>query len=437
MACYSLGMRLGPVVFVAVFLAGPVVFAGPLVFRCSRGGRIFDGERVRMADVRIDKGRIVAVGEGLGTEGAEEIDCRGRTLLPGLIDSHTHVDDDPKKGVADLERSLVFGVTTVLDMFSLPEFVATVRAREAAGAPTGMADMRSSGVMATAPNGHGTEYGLAIPTLSRPEQAESFVEARAADGADYIKIVYEHSAALDTMPSLDQPTLQALVGAAHRHGKLAVVHIVSLTDAKDAIAAGADGLAHLFVTDSPDEAFLALMADRHAFAIPTLMVLGASCGLASGTALERDPDLRPYLAPAERKNLLRQERRPFGGPCLERALTTVRRLAARGVTILAGTDASLHSSTLGASIHRELELLAQAGLTSEAALTAATAAPAERFGMRDRGRIAVGLRADLLLVEGDPTRNLRATRRIVGVWKRGVAVDRTAFRNEIAAGRRR
>lgn len=430
-------MRTGALVLVALSLAARTAAARPLVFRCAQGGRVFDGERVRAVDVQVDQGRIIAVGERLIVAGAEEISCRDRTLLPGLIDAHVHIDDDPGKGAADLERALVFGVTTVLDMFSLPEFAARVRAREAAGMPTGMADMRSSGIMATAPRGHGTEYGIPIPTLSRPDEAEPFVKARVAGGADYIKIVYEHSAKVDTMPSLDRPTLRALVEAAHRHGKLAVAHIISLADAKDAIASGVDGLAHLFVTDPPDDAFVTLMASRRAFAIPTLMVLEVGCGSASGASLERDPELRPYLAAEERKNLMRKEPRPFAGPCLEHALATVRQLAARDVSILAGTDASLYSSTIGASIHRELELLVRAGLTPQAALGAATAVPARRFGLNDRGRIAAGLRADLLLVRGDPTRDVGATRHIVGVWKRGVSVDRQTFRKEVAAGRRR
>ena len=96
----------------------------------------------------------------------------------------------------------------------------------------------------------------------------------------------------------------------------------------------------------------------------------------------------------------------------------------KGVPILAGTDAPNPGTAHGASVHRELRLLVDAGLTPAAALAAATSAPARAFKLSDRGRIAPGLRADLVLVNGDPTRDIGATRDIVTIWKRGVRVER-------------
>ena len=81
--------------------------------------------------------------------------------------------------------------------------------------------------------------------------------------------------------------------------------------------------------------------------------------------------------------------------------------------------------TYGASLHKELEHLVDAGLTPTAALAAATSATAKAFRMIDRGRIRTGLRADLVLVDGDPSIEIRATRNIVEIWKRGVRVQRT------------
>jgi len=88
-----------------------------------------------------------------------------------------------------------------------------------------------------------------------------------------------------------------------------------------------------------------------------------------------------------------------------------------GVPLLAGTDTGLPGTSFGESLHRELALLV------EAVLTAATAVPSERFGLRDRGRIAPGLRADMLLVEGDPTADVAALRDIAVVWRRGARLD--------------
>jgi Amidohydrolase family len=92
--------------------------------------------------------------------------------------------------------------------------------------------------------------------------------------------------------------------------------------------------------------------------------------------------------------------------------------------ILAGTDCGNPGTAHGASVHRELALLVAVGLTPSEALAAATAKTAETFQLSDRGRIARGLRADLLLVEGDPTADITATRKIVGVWKQGRKIDR-------------
>ncbi|UMR31122.1 CIA30 family protein [Massilia sp. MB5] len=90
-----------------------------------------------------------------------------------------------------------------------------------------------------------------------------------------------------------------------------------------------------------------------------------------------------------------------------------------GVPLLAGTDAGNTGTQYGVSLHHELRALVQAGLTPQAALAAATAAPAQAFRLPQRGRIANGYKADLLLVEGDPTQDIQATRRIVEVWKDG------------------
>ncbi|MFD2356841.1 amidohydrolase family protein [Nonomuraea ferruginea] len=89
--------------------------------------------------------------------------------------------------------------------------------------------------------------------------------------------------------------------------------------------------------------------------------------------------------------------------------------------LLAGTDATPFAPAHEAGLHRELELLTEAGLSAEEALAAATGLPARHFGLDDRGRIAPGLRADLVLVEGDPTRDITATGAIVDVWRRGCA----------------
>jgi imidazolonepropionase-like amidohydrolase len=108
-------------------------------------------------------------------------------------------------------------------------------------------------------------------------------------------------------------------------------------------------------------------------------------------------------------------------------MKAVGQLSAHSVPILAGTDQHNPGTAPGASLHGELEILVEAGLKPVQALKAATSATAKAFRLTDRGRIAPGLRADLLLVEGDPTVDITATRNIVAVWKAGVEFNRDAW----------
>jgi imidazolonepropionase-like amidohydrolase len=383
--------------------------------------RVFDGERViPRAHVVVRDGRIASAGDAAPPAGIKAIDGTGHTLMPGLIDAHTHAFGDA------LERALLFGVTTELDMFTDHSLAAQMRREQKDGVVVRRADLFSAGTLVTAPGGHGTEYGLKIPTIANAAEAAAFVDARVAEGSDYIKIVYdERGSSAPRFPSINQDALRAVVTAARSRNKLAVVHIGTQRSADHAIAAGANGLVHLFGDAPPAPDFAQRMRAAGMFAIPTLTVIESTTGTASGASLLKDDRLAPYLTPAERTNLERGfPARPSAARILEHAMTAVRQLHETGVPLLAGTDAPNPGTAHGISIHRELELLVRAGLEPTAALKAATSVPARAFSLVDRGRIAAGMRADLVLVEGDPTTEITATRAIAGVWKGGVPVER-------------
>lgn len=400
-----------------------------------RDALIFDGTRVlERASVLVRDGRIAGIGASIAAPAhAEVVDAAGKTLLPGFIDAHTHAFGDA------LRDALVFGVTTELDMFTDAQLARALRAEQAAGNVPGRADLFSAGTLITVPGGHGTEYGIRIPTLAVPESAQAFIDARIGEGSDYIKIVYDDGRAygMDT-PTLDVRTLRAAIEAAHRRGKLAVVHIGTLEDARTALETGADGLVHLFADRAPDAEFIQLVSRRNAFVIPTLSVLGALARTNAGAALAEDARIAPYLTAMAAGGLRQSFPLRPDAPKLEyaHARETVRLLHQAGVPILAGTDAPNPGTAHGASIHGELELLVEAGLSPAEALAATTSVPAKAFRLEDRGRIAPGLRADLVLVNGDPTRDISATRDIAGVWKGGVRVDRDAFANAVAAAQK-
>ena len=384
--------------------------------------RVFDGAKlIPETTVVIRDGVISAIGADASVPaGATVIDGRGKTLLPGLIDAHTHTF-----APEHLRAAVMFGVTTELDMFTLASFAAARRAEQAAGKADGRADLFSAGTLVTAPGGHGTEYGILIPTITAPEQAETFVAARVEEGSDYIKIVYDDGSPNMPFKTIDEPTLTAVIRAARASKKRAVVHVMALEFARRAISAGADGLVHLFIDRPADDAFIRLAADRKVFIIPTLTVLESVYRAGGGAAFSSDPALAPYLSIDSVRSLKSAFPGKAAAPEVQKIPgETVKRLKAAGVRILAGTDCDNPGTAHGASIHRELELLVAAGLSPTEALAAATSETAIAFGLSDRGRIAPGLRADLLLVEGDPTDIVTATRRIAGVWKQGGVLDR-------------
>ncbi len=383
--------------------------------------RLFDGVRVvPHATVVFDGTRIVAAGAKVAVPaGATVIDGKGKTLLPGLIDAHTHVFP------GSLERALRFGVTTELDMFTSLLTLNPLRAEQAKGPVTNRADIYSAGTLVTVAGGHGSEY-FPIPTFKTGDDAQAFIDARIAEGSDYIKLIEETGEAYGMKwPTLSKSDLTLLIAAAHKRGKLAVVHVSTASGAHDAIDAGADALVHIFADKAPDAGFGKFVAAHHAFVAPTLSVNESTTGVASGASLSTDKYLAPYLAADEIKNLKASfPLRTTATVNMANAFEAVRQLKAAGVPILAGTDAPNPGTAHGASMHRELELLVKAGLTPTEALGAATSVPAKEFKLADRGRIAAGLRADLILVDGDPTTDIFATRNIVTVWKNGVALDR-------------
>jgi imidazolonepropionase-like amidohydrolase len=201
--------------------------------------------------------------------------------------------------------------------------------------------------------------------------------------------------------------------------------------ALDAMNAGADGLAHVFSDQVALSGFAKELAARNMFVIPTLTVLD-SVFEPNGASLASDRDLRSYLTQPAITNLGRTgvAKYHFQKPMeLAFAEATVRQLMSAGVPILAGTDSPNAGTWFGASLHRELELLVRSGMKPAQALVAATSVPARTFHLNDRGRIAPGLRADLILVNCDPTRNVLCTRKIVALWQAGESIDREKLKN--------
>jgi imidazolonepropionase-like amidohydrolase len=266
------------------------------------------------------------------------------------------------------------------------------------------------------------------PFVSTPDEAVKFVNKQITNGADYIKIFIEDGSTIG-FPGLkvtSNESLLAAVNETHRHGKMAIAHVTTVEGGQKAISAGVDGLAHLFFDQRPSKELVAAIAASGSFVIPTLVTLSAAFGN-SAAALAADKRVSSKLS---RKWLdsLSRSMNVYPQGKLNDAYASVVALRKAGVDILAGSDVSepipiLGGLAHGASLHHELQLLVAAGLEPIEALRAATATPARRFGLTDRGRIVRGARADLLLVGGDPITNVRDTLNIIGVWRKGTKLN--------------
>lgn len=424
---------------------------------------VFDGNKVLgIKTVLFEDGKIVKIFDslpqqsekvdGISLDDAEIIDGTGMTLLPGLIDAHVHTSEDA------LADALKFGITTELEM----QGGMTKRGREMQIKDWDIvADVRSSGMALTAPGGHPDELipkeeGIPSFILKKMEKmteqekqdfiasfaernkedavkldvttvegAVEFVNQQMENGADYFKIMIEEGTVMNApgLPMIQPNVLKAAVDEAHRLGKIAIAHILTAEAAKTAIEVGVDGLAHLFI-DRPDwtPELIKAIADKGIFVTPCL-VLNSSIIGNSACHIAKDERVEPKLN-EDWKMTMCSCFNTFPSGNMEDNYNNVKDLFDAGVDILVGTDVSVPMAHLGGlahgvSVHHEMQLLVQAGLTPIDALRSATSVTSKRFSLNDRGTIAEGMRADLLLVKGNPTENISDTLSIAGIWKEG------------------
>ncbi len=400
-----------------------------------KAARMFNGKSEHVVSpglVVVANGKIVGVGPSAAIPaGAETIDLGDATLLPGLMDAHTHLTypferdyskqelDGLKKTIPErtldaveiVRKTLMAGFTTVRDVGAGDYIDVGLRnainngkipgprmlvAVNALGATGGHCDY-SAGF---APMIFGRESGITDGVINSPDQARQAVRYNIKHGADVIKTcatggVLSLTDDVDT-PQLTQAELDALVDEAHALRRKTAAHAHGATGAKRAIRAGIDSIEHGSFLD--DEA-LDMMKARGTYYVPTLM---AAEGLKERLT---DGYLPPVVAAKARQAMAALN-------------ATVRNAITRGVKIVVGTDATVYPHGRNAE---EFHLLVDLGMTPINALKAGTSLDAELLGVMDRtGTLEVGKLADVVACPGDPETNVRQVEKIRFVMKEGV-----------------
>ncbi|WP_314405178.1 amidohydrolase family protein [Stenotrophomonas rhizophila] len=416
--------------------------AEPILFE---NARVFDGQRDRgITPVLIDGARIVHVGTPLpaAATGAHRVDYTGNTLLPALVSDHAHVGNTQglehgdrfytrDNVVRDLRQFQRYGITTVTALGMNGADFFALRTEVNADPRLG-AQLYGAGGGIGAPDGAppADSMGLRHDPVARPrtaEQARAAVATQHADGVDLIKLWVDDLGG--KRPMMTPEVYRAAIAEAHARGLTVAAHIHDLDQARALVDARVDILAHGIRDRAVDPMLARKMRDQGTWYIPTVAIDEANYWYAEHPQALQQPFLRQalhrdVLARWSQPEWQRVQLAGSGIPAARAAVATnldnVRRLHAAGVKLGFGTDAgAMPHRVIGVAEHRELQLLVQAGLSPAQALQVATSQAADLLGLADRGRIAAGKRADLLVLDADPLTDIANTQRIGAVWQAG------------------
>jgi imidazolonepropionase-like amidohydrolase len=430
-----------------------------------RDAQIFigNGEVIPVGSVLVRNGKIAEIYRGSSapdakTLKAEVIEAAGKTVLPGLIDVGVHLDFtggayprgyDPTKAIPrELAAYLYSGVTAVNGVGDALDMSLKDRELIASGERLG-AELFVCGPMFTAPGGRGTEFAQFIPAAFRdkvlaqmvrlprsPDEARQMVDALKQRGVDGIDAVLDTGTAGRLFNRMDTGVFNALAAEAHADNLPVVVDTGAARDLTDAVSAGANGVGHgSFREPIPDDLFERMKAQQTTYE-PTLAMLEALNAFSTGSAETLDRPLVLQVGPANLIDATRkliqsqasQRNQPFDAVI---ARANLLRAWHDGVTLVTGTDSGNPGLIHGPALHRELQLWVDAGIPPAVALQAATYNAATLLRATDRiGLIAKGRDATLLIVDGDPLKDIRQTESIQQVILQGERIDRSDLFND-------
>jgi imidazolonepropionase-like amidohydrolase len=376
------------------------------------GARIIDGTGkapIEKATLLVRNGRIEAVGAAVKIPaGAQRIDVAGKTIIPGLISGHSHVND-----LSQLSLYARYGVTSVLSLGGDKE----IELRDQTRAEQQTSALTRSRLYIAGP----------IPVSKTAEDARKAVDANAAAKTDIMKFRLDDN--LGHTAKMPPEAYAAILDEAHKKGMRVAVHIVTLSDAKAVLRLGADYIAHSVRDQEIDGETIALLKKNNAFYTPTLMREVSTFVYAENPAFLHDPFLlkdgnQAEIAKAQDPAFQQQMRNDQGGMWYKEhlpvAMRNLKKVEDAGVPVVMGTDTGPPYRFQGYFEHLELEQMTKAGLTPMQALVSATGTAARCLHAADQfGTLEPGKWADLVVLAANPLDDIRNTQKIESVWIAG------------------